>query len=236
MRSFRIRKRWPLAVAAVIFLLLAAFLVGYFRIRAQRSSALTEQDTLVLADFNNTTGEAIFDGTLKQALRVQLEQSPFLNVLSDQKTKQMLSFMGRPRDTRLTVGIAREVCLRTGSKAFVSGSISSLGSHYVVLLQVVNCQTGEEVGSEETEAESREKVLQALGKSATKLRSRLGESLATIHQYDTPVEATTASLDALQAYSLAMEVTGAESEHTAIAFLKHAIDIDPPRGQWYPLR
>jgi hypothetical protein len=171
-----------------MILLITASLFGYFHFRARPASALTEQDTLVLADFNNTTGESIFDGTLKQALRVQLEQSPFLNVLPDQKTRQALGYMGRPRDTRLTAGVVREVCLRTGSKAFVDGSISNLGNHYVILLQAVNCQTGEAVGNEEAEGESREKILRALGEAATKLRSRLGESLATIQKYDTPVE------------------------------------------------
>ena len=173
-----VRKRWPLALAmATVLLVAAAVLVGYFHLRTRSASTLSEQDTLVLADFDNTTGETIFDGTLKQALRVQLEQSPFLNVLSDQKIGQTLGFMGRPRDTKLTANVAREVCLRTGSKIFVGGSISSLGNHYVVLLQAVNCQTGEAVSNEEAEAESREKVLRALGEAATKLRSRLGESL-----------------------------------------------------------
>jgi hypothetical protein len=223
----QVRKHWPLTVAAVTVLFVAALLVGYFHFRARPSSAFTEQDTLVLADFNNTTGETIFDGALKQALRVQLEQSPFLNVLSDQKTRQALSFMGRSQDAKLAGNAAREVCLRTGGKALVEGSISALGNHYLVLLQAVNCQTGEAVGNEETEAENREKVLRALGATATKLRARLGESLATIQKYNTPVEATTASLDALQAYSLAMGVTGAEGENKAISFLKRATELDP---------
>ena len=223
----RVRKRWPLTVAAVTVFLVAVLLVGYFHFRARRSSALTEQDTLVLADFNNATGETIFDGTLKQALRAQLEQSPFLNVLPDQKTTQALRYMGRPGDTKLTGDVAREVCLRTGGKAFVGGSISSLGNHYLILLQAVNCQTGEAVGNQEAEAESREKVLRALGDATTKLRARLGESLATIQKYDTPAEATTASLQALQSYSLGITAKNTDNESRAIPFFKRAIELDP---------
>jgi serine/threonine protein kinase len=224
----RLRKRWPLTLAAVTVVLIAALLLGYFRLRTRSASALSQQDTLALADFDNTTGETIFDGTLKQALRAQLEQSPFLNVLSDQKIGQTLGFMGRPRDTRLTANVMREVCLRTRSKMFVGGSISSLGNHYVVLLQAVNCQSGEAVSNEEAEAESREKVLRALGEAATKLRSRLGESLASIKEYDTPVEeATTASLDALRAYSLGTAVQVSEAGDQAVPFLKRAIELDP---------
>jgi pentatricopeptide repeat protein len=226
-RASHARKRWPLAVGAATAFLVAALLVGYLHFRARRPSVLTEQDTLVLADLNNTTGETIFDGTLNQALRAQLEQSPFLNVLSDQRTRQALSFMGRPRDTKLIGDTAREVCLRTGGKAFVGGSISSWGKHYVVLLQAVNCQTGEAVGNEEVEAESREKVLRALGDAATKLRSRLGESLATIQKYDAPVEATTASLDALQAYDSGIAARHAEGDKGAVPFFERAIELDP---------
>ena len=224
-----VRKRWPLALAAVTVLSLAASLVGYFHFRARPTpGALMEQGTLVLADFNNTTGEPIFDGTLKQALRAQLEQSPLLNVLSDQKTRQELSYMGRPLDARLTGDVAREVCLRSGSKAYVGGTISSLGNHYAVLLQALNCQTGDTIGNEEAEAESREKVLRALDEAATKLRSRLGESLATIQKYGTPVEeATTPSLDALHAYSLGVKVGNSEGLSRAIPFLKRAIELDP---------
>ncbi len=225
-QGFGVRKRWPLTLAAAIVLLAVAVPVGYVHFRQRPASAFTERDTLVLADFNNTTGETIFDGTLKEALRVQLEQSPFLNVLSDQKTRQALVYMGRPQDTKLTAGIVREVCLRIGSKAFVGGSISSLGDHYVVLLQAVNCHTGEAVGNEEAEAESREKVLRALGDAARKLRTRLGESLATIQKYDTPVEATTVSLGALQAYSLGIAARDAQGEHEAIPFFKRAVELD----------
>jgi serine/threonine protein kinase len=232
-RSSRKRKGWPLGIAAVAVLLAAALFVGYFYFRARPSSAVKEPQTLILADFNNSTGETVFDGTLKQALRVQLEQSPFLDVLSDQKTGQALSYMGRPRDAKLTADVVREVCLRTGSKAFVGGSISALGNHYVVLLQAVNCQTGEAVGNEEAEAESREKVLHALGDAATKLRSRLGESLATIQKYDTPTEATTASLDALKAYSSAIAARNTSGVTESVPFFKRAIELDPKFAMAY---
>lgn len=172
----------------------------------RRAHRLTERDTLVLADFTNTTGEPVFDDALKQALRVQLEQSPFLNVLSDRKVTQTLLFMGRSREERLSQEVAREVCQRTASKAMLLGSISSLGSHYVLGLNAVNCQTGDSLGSEQVEADSREHVLVALGEAAKKMRAKLGESLATLQRYDAPVEqATTSSLEALQAYSYGYE-------------------------------
>jgi len=226
-RSSQVRRNWKSAVAVVTVVLVGALLASYFYLRARSSAAVTEADTLVLADFSNMTGETVFDGTLKQALRVQLEQSPFLHVLSDEKTRESLNFMGLPREAKITGEVTRQVCLRVGSKASVGGSISGLGSHYVVLLRAVNCQTGETVGTEEAEAENREKVLRALGEASTKLRARLGESLATIQRYDTPLEATTASLDALQAYSLGMQARFGEAENRAIPYFKLAIQLDP---------
>jgi serine/threonine protein kinase/tetratricopeptide (TPR) repeat protein len=225
--SPRPRKRWPLTFAAVTVFLLTALLVGYFHFRARPSSVLTQQDTLVLADFDNTTGETIFNGTLRQALRVQLEQSPFVNLISDEKLTQTLSYMGRAQDTRVVGSVAREACQRTGGNVLVEGSISTLGTHYVIGLRAVNCQTGETVGDEQVEAESREKVLHALDNGSTRLRTWLGESLTTIRKYDTPVEeATTTSLDALRAYSLGMAVTLPEGETRAIPYLKRAIELD----------
>jgi pentatricopeptide repeat protein len=228
----QINHRWPL-ILSVAVLFVAAVLAAYLHFRGRPSSVLAEPDRLVLADFNNMTGETVFDGTLKQALRVQLEQSPFLDVLSDQKTRQALDFMGRPGDTKLTADVVREICLRTGGKVFVGGSISGLGDHYLVLLQAVNCQTGETVGNEEVEAQSREKVLRALDEASTKLRSRLGESLATIQKYDTPLEATTPSLEALQAYTLGMGARFAEGENKAIPFFKRAVELDPSFAMAY---
>ena len=192
------------------------------------SQVLTEKDTIVLADFNNTTGEPVFDAALKQALTVDLEQSPFLNVLSDQKVDDQLRFMGHSPDTRLTEDIARQVCQRTGSKAMLVGSISSLGSHYAIGLKAINCRTGDSLGNEQGEAASREQVLSSLGKAATQLRAKLGESLASLQKYDTPVEqATTPSLEALQAYSIGLKMQNTQGDASAVPFFKRAIDLDP---------
>ena len=181
-----------------------------------------------MADFNNTTGEPVFDAALKQALTVDLEQSPFLNVLSDQKVDDQLRFMGHSPDTRLTEDIARQVCQRTGSKAMLLGSISSLGSHYAIGLKAINCRTGDSLGNEQAEAASREQVLSALGNAATQLRGKLGESLTSLQKYDTPVEqATTPSLEALQAYSLGLKMQNTQGDAAAVPFFKRAIDLDP---------
>jgi serine/threonine protein kinase/Tfp pilus assembly protein PilF len=217
-------RRWPLALAAVALLAIASAALYLYQRRGHR---LTEQDTLVLADFTNTTGEPVFDEALKQALRVQLEQSPFLNVLSDRKVTQTLLFMGRSREERLSQEVAREVCQRTASKAMLLGSISNLGSHYVLGLNAINCQTGDSLGSEQVEADSREHVLAALGEAAKKMRAKLGESLATLQKYDAPVEqATTSSLEALQAYSMGRKTLYSKGDEPAIPFFKRAIELD----------
>ena len=170
--------------------------------RAQ-AQALTEKDTIVLADFANSTGDAVFDDTLKTALNVSLRQSPFLNVLSDSEVAKTLQLMTRPADTKLTPEVARELCQRAGSKAYIAGSIGSLGSEYVLGLKAVNCQSGDTLAEEQVTAASKEKVLDALGEAASKLRGELGESLATVQKFDVPLEqATTSSLEALKAYSL----------------------------------
>ena len=217
---------WKIAVPAVVgvALLVAAFLYW----RSQRAPALTEKDSVVLADFANSTGEPVFDDTLKQALRVQLEQSPFLNVLSDQKVGEQLRLMGRPKDERLTQDVARDICQRTGSKAVLSGSISSLGSHYAIGLNAINCHTGDALGSQQAEADSREHVLKALGESATKMREKLGESLASVQKYDAPVEqASTSSLEALQAYSQGIKAKFTQGDEATIPHYKRAIELDP---------
>jgi serine/threonine protein kinase/predicted Zn-dependent protease len=214
-------------VVAFLFLVLGAGAV-FIQFRGQKSPALTEQDTLVLGDFINKTGETVFDGTLKQALRVKLEQSPFLKIVSDQKTQQTLSLMGRPSDTALIGEVAREACVRVGGKAFIDGSISALGSHYIVGLRALNCQTGEAVANEQGEAENREIVLRTLDSSATKLRTRLGESLASIQKYDTPLDqVTTSSLDALHAFSMGMASRVKEGDAGVIYYMKRAIELDP---------
>ena len=215
-------------LAVTLMFLAAVSLGGYFYLQHRRLHQMTEQDTLVLADFVNTTSDPVFDDTLKQGLRVQLEQSPFLNILSDRSVVQQLGYMRRPRDTRLNNELAREVCIRAGSKAVVVGSISSLGTHYVLGLNALNCQSGDSLGSEQVEADSREHVLRALGGAATRLRRKLGESLATIKKYDTPVEqATTGSLEALQSYSLGVKAAAAKGGPASIPFFNRATDHDP---------
>src|SRR5215472_6920245 len=195
---------WKIAVPLVV--VAAALLAGGLFWRMRQGPRLTEKDTIVLADFANTTGDAVFDDTLKQGLRVQLEQSPFLNVLSDQKVNEELQMMGRQKDEHLTLDLAREVCQRLGSKAVLAGSISRLGMHYAVGLNARNCHTGDSLGSDQVEADSQEHVLKALGESATKMRESLGESLKSIQRFDAPLEqVTTSSLQALRAYSFGMK-------------------------------
>jgi DNA-binding winged helix-turn-helix (wHTH) protein len=211
----------------VAVLVLAAGIAGGL-LWHSRKPLLTEKDTIVLGDFANSTGDSVFDDTLKQGLRVQLEQSPFLNILSDEKAGEELQLMGRAKDERLTKGLARDLCQRVGSKAILTGSISSLGTHYVVGLSALNCATGDALGSEQVEADSREHVLRVLSQSATKMRRKLGESLATIQKYDAPVEqATTPSLEALRAYSLGQKTWRAKGAPASLPFFKRAVELDP---------
>src|SRR5205814_8002982 len=171
--------------------------------RSHRAKPLTEKDTLVLADFANSASDPVFDDTLKQALSVALNQSPFLNVLSDNKVAATLQMMSRPTGTKLTPDVARELCQRAGSKAYIAGSIGNLGSQYVLGLKAVNCRTGDLLAQEQVTAAAKEKVLDALGDAASKLRGEMGESLATVQKFDVSLaEATTSSLEALKAYSL----------------------------------
>jgi eukaryotic-like serine/threonine-protein kinase len=218
----------PTAVVAV-----AALMGGglYFRSRsaAPVSSAtpLTEKDPVVLADFDNKTGDAVFDDALKQALAVQLEQSPFLNVLSDRKVEETLHLMGRASNGRVTRDVARELCIRTGSKAFLQGSISNLGGQYVIGLDAVGCSSGDTLAKEQEEAATKQEVLKALGTAASSLRGKLGESLATVQKFDVPVEATTPSLEALKAFSMGITTFRAKGNAEAIPFYKRAIELDP---------
>ena len=222
------RKLWKALVPPVAIVVTVAILGTFYLRSRQTAQSLTEKDAIVLADFNNTTGDAVFDGTLKEALATALEQSPFLNVLSDEKVNTTTSLMGRSPGQPVTRDVAREICQRTQSKAFLAGSIASLGSHYALGLKAVNCQTGESLGSAEEEADSREKVLQALGRAATTLRARLGESLVTMNKFDKPLEeATTSSLEALKAYTEARRVQGEKGEAGAIPLLEHAVELDP---------
>src|SRR5208282_3003430 len=203
----------------------------YWRSRSATSATnatpLTEKDTVVLTDFTNSTGDAVFDGTLKQALAVDLEQSPFLNILSDRRVSETLKLMGRAPTEHVTADVARELCLRTGSKAVLSGSISNIGSQYIVGLDAVACNTGDSLAKEQAEAASKEGVLKALGTAATSLRGKLGESLASVQKFDVPVEATTPSLEALKAYSMGITTGRTKGYAEAIPFMKRALELDP---------
>jgi eukaryotic-like serine/threonine-protein kinase len=228
------RKRQRVAVAAAVGLLLAGFAAGtYFHLH--RASKLTETDTIVLADFTNTTGDPVFDGALRQGLAVQLEQSPFLSLISEDQIRQTLRMMGRPDDARLTPEIARELCQRTGSVAVLDGSITSLASQYVLGLKAVNCRTGESLAEEQETADGKEQVLKALGKAAAKVRSKLGESLSMLQKFDTPIEqATTSSLEALQAYSLGRKTMVGRGDYAAaVPLFQRAVGLDPKFAMAY---
>jgi len=218
------KKGFALSAAVVFSLVLAT--VGYF-VFARRTVALTDKDTILLSDFVNTTGDSVFDGTLKQGLVVQLGQSPYLSLFPDARVRQTLRLMGHSPDDRVTQDIAREICQRQGLKALITGSIAALGSHYVLTLTAVNSQSGEVVASEQSEAENKEEVLQALTQAANKLREKLGESLNSIQRFDAPLEATTASLEALKAYTLASDQAGAGKWLEAVDLYKHALELDP---------
>jgi len=226
------RKLWTVLVPAAV-LLVAAAMAGAFYLRSRsttpttKATPLTEKDTVVLADFINSTGDPVFAGTLKQAHAVDLEQSPFLNILSDRRVGETLKLMGRAPTEHVTADVAKELCLRTGSKAVLSGSISNLGSQYIIGLDAVACNTGDDLAKEQAEAPSKEGVLKALDSAATAMRTRLGESLASVQKFDVPVEATTPSLEALKAYSMGITTSRTKGDAEAIPFLKRAIELDP---------
>ena len=219
------RKLWLPALAV---LAIAAVIAIIFALRQPPSRKLTEKDTIVLADFANSTGDAVFDDTLKTALNVSLRQSPFLNVLSDSKVAKTLQQMTRPAGTKLTPETARELCQRAGSKAYLAGAIGSLGSQYVLGLQAVNCQTGDTLAQEQVTAPAKEKVLDVLGGAASKLRGELGESLATVQKFDVPLaEATTSSLDALKEFSLGRKAFREKGVAAALPYDQRSIELDP---------
>ena len=212
------------ALATVLAVCAAAYF--YFQHRPK----LTDKDTIVLADFTNTTGDAVFDGTLRQGLSVQLQQSPFLRLVSDERIRKELGLMVQPADARLTPDLARQVCERTSSAAVLEGSISSLGTQYVLGLTAKNCRTGDVLDEEQSQAARKEDVLRALSQIASKFRTRVGESLATIEKHDTPLaEATTLSLEALKTYSAAVKIHG----RPAVALYRRAIEIDPKFAMAY---
>ncbi len=221
------RARWKVwAPAAAVILLAIAGAAGY--VYAHRAPKLTDKDTIVLADFVNTTGDPVFDGTLRQGLSIQLQQSPFLSLVPDGRIRKTLGLMGRPADTRLTPEVAREVCERMGSTAVLEGSIASLGSHYVVGLRAKNCRTGDILDEQQAQAARKEDVLNLLSDAAKTFRTRVGESLTTVERHSKPLaEATTASLDALRAFSTGSELLNSSGNAAFVPFLKRAVEIDP---------
>jgi len=210
--------------AALALTVLAVGSYLYFH----RKPKLTGEDMLVLADFANTTGDPVFDDTLKQAISVQLAQSPFLNILSNARTRATLKLMAKAPDSRLAPDVASDLCQRAGGKAYISGSIASLGSQYVIGLQAINCRTGDPLAQEQVTAENKEHILKALDEAATKLREKLGESLSTVEKFDAPLDqATTPSLEALKALSGGVKTLQEKGSAAAIPFFKHAIELDP---------
>ena len=218
--------RWGAVTAAI--LLVIGLAVGGWLFFSRKTHALTDKDTIVLADFSNATGDPVFDGTLRQGLAVQLEQSPFLSLISEERGQQTLRLMGQPADARLTPDIARQLCQRTGSAAVLDGSIANLGSQYVLGLKAVNCRSGDSLAEEQVTADGKEQVLKALAEATTRLRAKLGESLSTVEKFNTPVEqVTTPSLQALQAYSLGRTMLDKEDYAAAVPFFQRAINLDP---------
>jgi serine/threonine protein kinase/tetratricopeptide (TPR) repeat protein len=212
---------WIVLPAIVIVVVSGSFLATH------RARALTEKDSILLTDFVNTTGDSVFDGTLKQALSVQLEQSPFLSIVPQSRIQSTLHLMGRPAEERITNEVAREICVREGIKAMLTGSIAGLGSHYVITLSAINAQSGDTLASEQSEAENKEQVLKSLDKAASSLRGKLGESLSSVQQFATPLEqATTSSLEALKEFSLGNAEHLKTRDFAAIPYLKRATDLD----------
>jgi Flp pilus assembly protein TadD len=216
------RLRWM--VGAALILIAAAASVYFFDRPAPK---LTEKDTIVLADFTNITGDPVFDGTLRQGLSAQLEQSPFLSLISDQRISQTLALMSQPKDSRLTRALGREVCQRTASAAMIEGSVASLGNQYVLGLSAINCQNGDILAQEQVTANGKESVIKALGEAATKLRQSLGESLASVQKYDVPLaDVTTPSLEALHAYSVGRQSANEGDWSGAASSYQRAISLD----------
>jgi eukaryotic-like serine/threonine-protein kinase len=232
------RTPWKIVLPAAAILVAAIAGVLYFRSHTAAThpaaAALTEKDTIVLADFDNKTGDALFDDTLKQGLFVQLEQSPFLELVSENKVNQTLKLMGRPTGDHLTPEVAREVCQRTGSKAMLTGSIAGIGSQFVIGLKAVNCDTGDVLAGAQEQAAGKEAVLKALDAAAVTLRTKLGESLSSVQKHATPVEeATTQSLEALKAYSLGLKTRSTKGNTAALPLFKRAVELDPKFAMAY---
>jgi eukaryotic-like serine/threonine-protein kinase len=224
---------WKLGIPITITVV-ALTAVSYFYFH--RMPKLTDKDTIVLADFTNTTGDTVFDATLRQGLAVQLEQSPFLSIISDQQIQQSLQLMGQNSDAKLTPGIAREICQRTGSAAALEGSIAQIGTQYLLTLKAVNCGSGESLASTEARASDKNHVLDALGETSSEIRNKLGESLSTVKKFNTPLEqASTTSLEALQAYSMGWKNMAGGDRPAAVAFFRRATRLDPKFAMAYAL-
>jgi len=220
------RLRWVAVGSAIV--VVGGLALGGWLFFSHKTHALTDNDTIVLADFTNTTGDPVFDGTLRQGLAVQLEQSPFLSIIPDQRIQQTMQMMGEQPDAKLTPEIARELCQRTGSTAVLDGSIAQIGTQYLLTLKAVNCISGESLTSTEAQASDKNHVLDALGKTASEIRNKLGESLSTVQKFDTPLaQATTPSLQALKAYSAGFKVANTTGPAASIPFYKQAIELDP---------
>jgi serine/threonine protein kinase/tetratricopeptide (TPR) repeat protein len=221
-------KTWKVMVSLLLVALFVCVIAGGVYYRSHRGNHLTDKDMIVVSDFDNKTGDPVFDDTLKQGLSVQLGQSPFLDLVSDRKVNQTLRLMGRQAGDRLTPEVTREVCLRTGSKAMLTCSIASLGNQYVIGLKALNCSTGDLLAETQEQAAGKEAVLKALDAAAVSLRGKLGESLSSVQKYATPVEAaTTPSLEALQAYSLGRKTIYAKGNTAGLPFYKRAVELDP---------
>lgn len=230
-RTWRTGTFWKVGLALVVAALLTSAIV---LLRFHRTQILSETDSIVLADFENKTGDSAFNEPMKEALAAVLQQSPFLNIVSDQRTREMLRTMGRSAGDRVNEEVGRDLCQRVGAKAIIVGSITSLGTEYFVSLNAANCVTGDSIAREQVEAGRKEDVLRALNRAATRIRQKLGESLASIERFDTPVEqATTSSLEALQSFSQGTRARWQSSDTEAIPFFKHAIELDPKFAMAY---
>jgi serine/threonine protein kinase/tetratricopeptide (TPR) repeat protein len=224
----------PWKILVPVTALVAALVAGGLYWRSHMTARLTNKDTIVLADFTNTTGDPVFDGTLRQGLAVQLEESPFLSLISDQRIQQTLRLMGQPPDARLTPEVANELCERTASAAVLDGSIAALGNQYVLGLRAKNCRTGEVLAEEQVQAARKEDVLNALSQIASKFRTRMGESLATVEKNSTPLaEATTPSLEALRAFSLGLKQLSRGDINSSMPLFQHALELDPEFASAY---
>ncbi len=227
------KRRYLIASSATVLAVVVLVAAGLYY-RTKQTRPITAKDTIVVADFTNSTGDGVFDDTLKEALAIQLEQSPYLNVLSDRRVSSILRMMGHPPNQSLTHDVAREVCLRSNSKALLEGSISKLENHYLIGLKALNCQTGDRVASAEAEATSRDDVLKRLGEAGNELREKLGESMGSVKRFNTPLdEVTTSSLEALKSYSIGRSMQRVKGDAESIPYHERAIELDPNFARAY---